>query len=289
MDFTGTEGTSKGPVNLARTTTMSTCYIALKHIFPEVPVNGGAFRPAKITLPEKSILAAEYPSPCGGYLEVVGRVLDVVFKALAQAMPDRTPAASFGTTGVATVSGRHPITGRYFVGVFPYPGGYGGSKESDGLVHGVSPQSMANFMSLEMSEHRYPVRFAHFAIREDSGGAGRNRGGCGSSYGFSVWSESIVSVLGDRVDYPPFGIAGGKDAAPNWISFNTEGKDWIPPFRSKFEKQVLQPGDSFAASDPRRRGGRTRSQSRLHQPQNGGNRLWRRDCRSQAGGRPPFL
>ena len=106
FDFAGTDPVSKGPINLARTTTLSSCYVALKHIFPEVPVNGGAFRPTRFTIPERCILAAEYPTPVGGYLEVVGRVIDVVFGALAQAIPDRTPAASFGTTGVATVGGR---------------------------------------------------------------------------------------------------------------------------------------------------------------------------------------
>jgi len=250
FDFTGTDPASRGPVNLARTTTLSTCYIALKHIFPEVPVNGGAFRPTRFTLPERSIITAEYPKPCGGYLEVVGRLLDVVFGALAQALPDRTPAASFGTTGVATVAGKHPNTGRYYVGVFPYPGGYGGSRQTDGLVHGTSPQSMANFMSLEMSEHRYPIRFDHFSVRENSGGAGWHRGGCGTSYAFTAWSECVVSVLGDRTDYKPHGIEGGKDAAGNAISFTTGGKNWIPPFRSKLEKQILMPGESFAAASP---------------------------------------
>jgi len=73
-------------------------------------------------VPEGSLLAVKYPTPVGGYLEVVGRLLDVVFGALAQAIPQRTPAASFGTTGVTTVGGRHPRTGRYYVAVFPYPG-----------------------------------------------------------------------------------------------------------------------------------------------------------------------
>jgi N-methylhydantoinase B len=250
FDFTGTDPASRGPVNLARTTTLSTCLVALKHLFPEVPVNGGAFRPARFTLPARSILAAEYPTPCGGYLEVVGRIVDVVLAALAKAMPDRTPAACFSTTGVVTVSGTHPVSNRYFVGVFPYPGGYGGSKESDGLVNGTPPQSMANFMSLEMSEHRYPITFDYFRIRENSGGAGGHRGGCGTAYGFTAWSDCIVSVLGDRVDHAPFGIAGGKAAAPNEVSFTTAGKEWIPPFRSKFEKQTLIKGESFKAASP---------------------------------------
>ena len=80
--------------------------------------------------------------------------------------------------------------------VFPYPGGYGGYNGGDGLVHGTTPQSMANFMSIEMSEHRYPVRFGHFALREDSGGAGKFRGGCGTTYSFEPWAR--CSRLGAR-------------------------------------------------------------------------------------------
>ncbi len=192
----------------------------------------------------------KYPTPVGGYLEVVGRLLDVVFGALAQAIPQRTPAASFGTTGVTTVAGRHPRTGRYFVSVFPYPGGYGAYNGGDGLVHGVTPQSMANFMSIEMSEHRYPVRFRHFALREDSGGAGKFRGGCGTTYSFEPWSDVLVSVLGDRVDHVPFGVAGGKSAAPNEVKYRSGNEEFVPPLRSKYEKQPLKAGDLVMNSSP---------------------------------------
>lgn len=250
FDFSGTDGVTHGPINLALTTTLSSCFVALKHIFPEVPVNGGAFRPMKFNVPDGCLLAAKYPTPVGGYLEVVGRLLDVIFGALAQAIPNRTSAASFGTTGVCTVGGRHPLTGRYFVAVFPYPGGYGAYEGGDGLVHGVTPQSMANFMSIEISEHRYPLRFQRFAIREDSGGAGRYRGGCGTTYAFEVWSDCVVSILGDRVDHRPFGIAGGKEAAPNKVQFQIDGKPMIPPLRSKFEKLPLHAGDSVEAASP---------------------------------------
>ncbi|OGA80066.1 MAG: hypothetical protein A3G81_33775 [Betaproteobacteria bacterium RIFCSPLOWO2_12_FULL_65_14] len=250
FDFTGTAGTSRGPLNLSRNTTLSSCYVAMKHIFPEVPVNGGAFRPARFTIPERTIISATYPTAVGGYLEIVGRVLDVVFGALAQAIPERTPAACFGTTGVCTVGGRHPETGNYFVAVFPYPGGYGGTRQTDGLVHGNTPQSMANFMSLEMSEHRYPLRFDYFRIREDSGGAGWHRGGCGSEYRFTVWSDCVASVLGDRVDHRPFGIAGGGPAAPNHVEFHVGGETWRPQLRSKHEKQPLKPGDGVHACSP---------------------------------------
>jgi len=250
FDFTGTSPSPSGPINMSRNTTMSACYVAMKHIFPEVPVNGGTFRPADFVIPDRTICSAEYPTPCGGYLEVLGRVIDVVFGALAQAIPERAPAADFGTVGVCTIGGRHPETGNFFVGVFPYPGGYGASRASDGLVNGNPPLSMANFMSLEMSEHRYPVRFDYFRMREDTGGAGWHRGGCGTEYKFTVWSDCLTSVLGDRVDTNPFGIAGGGEAAPNRVLIHTGGKAWTPEFRSKIEKQPLAPGDGVQAASP---------------------------------------
>ena len=74
---------------------------------------------------------------------------------------------------------------------------------------------MANFMSLELSEHRFPIRFENFALRDDSGGAGWHRGGCGTTYSIAALSDCIVSVLGDRRGRPPFGVAGGGEAAPS--------------------------------------------------------------------------
>lgn len=250
FDFTGTSGAAIGPMNISDATTRSLCFVALKHIFPDVPVNGGAFRPTRFVIPRRCILAAEYPSAVGGTTDVTQRIVDVVFGALAQAIPDQTPAAPFGTTGVATVSGRHPDTGKYFVAVYPYPGGYGASRQSDGLVNGTPPGSMAKFMSVEMSEHRYPVRFRHYAIREGSGGPGLHRGGCGSDYTIEALTGSVISILGDRVDHAPFGVQGGGPAAPNRVELTTGGETWIPPMRSKAEKVPFAAGDCFRLGSP---------------------------------------
>ena len=250
FDFTGTSGAAKGPMNIAATTAKSLCFVALKHIFPDVPVNGGAFRPTGFTLPDGCILNARYPSAVGGTTDVIQRVVDVVFGALAQAIPGKTPAAPFGTTGVATVSGHHPGTGKYYVAVYPYPGGYGGSSVSDGLVNGTPPGSMAKFMSVEMSEHRYPVRFGYLAIREQSGGPGLHRGGCGTSYGIETLFDAVVSILGDRVDHAPFGVQGGGSAARNSVRLHTGGRDWVPPMRSKAEKVPFAAGDMFHLASP---------------------------------------
>ncbi len=250
FDFTGTAPAARGPMNISDSTTKSMCLVALKHVFPEVPVNGGAFRPARFTIPARCILAAEYPSPVGGTTDVTQRVVDVVFAALAQAIPDLVPAAPFGTTGVATVSGRRPDDGGYYVAVYPYPGGYGASQVSDGLVNGTPPGSMARFMSVEMSEHRYPLRFEYLRIREGSGGDGWHRGGCGTAYGITALAPCVVSILGDRVDHLPPGVQGGHPAAANEVRLVTGGRDWAPPLRSKVERVSLAAGDSIRLASP---------------------------------------
>ncbi|MGD9471648.1 MAG: hydantoinase B/oxoprolinase family protein [Novosphingobium sp.] len=250
LDFAGTAEKAHGPMNISDGTTISMCLVAIKHIFPDVPVNGGAFRPISIAIPEPSILAARYPSPVGGTTDVTQRVVDVVFGALAQAIPELVPAAPFGTTGVLTVTGKRPCDGGYFVAVYPYPGGYGASAGSDGLVNGTPPSSMARFMSVEMSEHRYPVRFEYLAIRENSGGAGLHRGGCGTAYGIEALADCTVSILGDRVDHAPFGIEGGGPAAANAVQLVIDGAEVIPPMRSKAEKLALKAGDRIRLASP---------------------------------------
>lgn len=250
LDFAGTAERARGPMNISDSTTMSMCLVAIKHVFPDVPINGGAFRPIAFEIPRPSILAAQYPSPVGGTTDVTQRVVDVVFGALAQAIPDRVPAAPFGTTGVLTITGNRPENGGYFVAVYPYPGGYGASRESDGLVNGTPPSSMARFMSVEMSEHRYPVRFEYLAIREGSGGAGEHRGGCGTAYGIEALADCTVSILGDRVDYSPFGIEGGGPASANEVRLVIDGQEVIPPFRSKAEKVKLHAGDKVRLASP---------------------------------------
>jgi N-methylhydantoinase B len=224
--------------------------VAIKHLFPEVPVNGGTFRPMHFNVPVGSMLAAEYPKPVGGYLEVSSALMNVVFGALAPAVPERVPAAWFGTTGALTFGGSHPETGRYYISTWIYPGGYGGSHASDGLVHGTSPLSLARLMSFELAERRAPIRFEEVVLREDTGGAGHRRGGCGSTYKMSVWADTSVSMLGDRVDHRPFGVFGGGEGAGNEVVFNLAGVNWIPPMRSKCQNVVMRSGDSVKASSP---------------------------------------
>lgn len=250
FDFAGTAEAPRGTLNLPLSTTISTCYVAIKHLFPEVPVNGGTFRPMHFSVPRGCLLAAEYPKPVGGYLEVSSALMNVVFGAFAPALPNRAPAAWFGTTGALTFGGKHPETGRYFISTWIYPGGYGGSHASDGLVHATSPLSLAKIMSFELAERRAPIRFKEVALREDTGGPGQRRGGCGSSYEVEVWSECSVSMLGDRVDHRPFGVSGGGEAVGNDVTFHLAGAEWKPAMRSKCQNIVMRPNDGVKASSP---------------------------------------
>lgn len=250
IDFSGTAPAAVGPLNVARNSTISLCYVALKHLFPDVPINGGTFRPASFVIPEGCLLAAEYPASVSGYLEAASRVLDMIFGALGQAMPERVPAAAFGTIGVVTVSGRHPERGGFYVGAFPYPGGYGASDATDGLVHGTAPVSMANFVALEASEHRYPILFEEFALREGSGGAGRHRGGDGTTYTIRCLAPCVLSISGDRADRPPFGLHGGDPAAPNRVVLHTADGSWSPPMRAKLARYNASAGDRLTVASP---------------------------------------
>lgn len=212
LDFSGTSPSCKAPLNLSRYTTESAAFVALKHLFPDVPNNGGAFRPVTFEIPSGCFLAAEIPDAVGGYTEGAIRVVDVIFGALGRALPERSYAASFGTGGVVTISGVAP-TGDYFTALFPMCGGYGAAEGEDGLVHGPAYTGTARLTSVEASERDLPIRWEALALRAGSGGAGRWRGGDGSVCRVRALANLTVSFLGSRTRSRPFGLAGGEPGA----------------------------------------------------------------------------
>ena len=242
VDFTGTSPERRGPMNLARPTTETAVFLAFKHLFPEIPVNGGCFRPFTFSFPPGCFVAAGWPNAVGGYSESAQRVADAMFAALAQALPDLACGASYGTGGTLTFSG-HRDDGSFFAGMFPMAGGYGGSKGSDGLVHGALPIGLSQFAKLEASEHDFPLRWEALEIRPDSAGAGRWRGGPGTVFRFQPLVPMTVSFLGDRARHGPFGVAGGEPAAHTEISvFNRSGRVGGPGV-SQVRGIAILPGD----------------------------------------------
>ncbi len=211
FDFTGSSAPVPGSINMPRKTCIAACQIAVKHVFPDVPINGGCFRPFTYEIPSNTFLAAEYPRATSGYLESIGRVISAVIGALGMAVPDKAPADLSATTGVINVSGRNPRTGKDFLSLFPAAGGYGASIDSDGLANGPTPLGAVNYPSIEATEHRLPLLVERLALRPSSAGAGRFRGGCGNTYAYKSLVDGLeVVVLGDQHHNTPFGVHGGK-------------------------------------------------------------------------------
>ena len=251
LDFAGTAPVVQGPVNIALPTAVATAYVAIKHIFPSLPANAGVMRPIDVRIPEGSLLSAEFPKPTGGYTETILRMIDVIFSAAAQAVPERVVANAYGTINALSIAGRRS-DGRPWVMFSFYGGGHGGSSDTDGLNHGNAPISTATIPPLEILEAAYPVMFRQWALRPDSAGAGRHRGGLGAVYEIEVLEENGAEafLFGERGRFAPKGVAGGGDAALNVFSYEQADGWHRPPLASKMLGIRLEGGQSVRLETP---------------------------------------
>ncbi len=171
MDFSRSAPACRGPVNISRSTTIAACYVALKHVFGDVPANAGVLEPIEFVIAEGSILAARAPKPVGGYTETILRLIDLVFQAVAQIAPERSNGCAYGTINALSIAG-HRQDGRRWVMFSFFGGGHGGHPEGDGLNHGNAPISTATIPPLEILEAAYPVKFTAMGAAAGFGRAG---------------------------------------------------------------------------------------------------------------------
>jgi N-methylhydantoinase B len=247
LDFSRTAPACAGPVNIARSTAIASCYVALKHVFQDVPANAGCLEPITFVIPEPSILSARAPKPVGGYTETILRVIDVVFQALAKAAPQLVNGCAYGTINALSLAG-HRKDGRRWVMFSFFGGGLGGSPASDGLNHGNAPISTATIPPVEILEAAYPVMFTQWALRPDSGGVGRHRGGLGAIYELELLEESAdVFLFGERGRHAPKGVVGGGDAALNRFVC-PDGS--VPPMASKMVGLKIRRGERLRLETP---------------------------------------
>ena len=250
LDFEGTAPVTAGPVNIALPTAVATAYVAIKHIFPGLPANAGVMRPIDVRVPEGSLLAAEFPAPVGGYTETILRMIDVIFSAAAQAAPDRVVANAYGTINALSIAGKRGNGAPWVMFSF-YGGGHGGSLESDGLNHGNAPISTATIPPMEILEAAYPVMFRQWALRPDSAGAGRHRGGLGAVYEIELLEENAEAFLfGERGRFAPAGVTGGGNAALNHFEYEQDDGWHEPPLTSKMLGIKLKRGQSVRLETP---------------------------------------
>ncbi len=252
FDLSRSSPPCRGPMNSVIATTKSSIYLAIKHVFPEVPINAGTFAPLHISDPDGTFLYARYPRPVSGCAaEVSQRIAEAVFAALVKAIPDRLFAAPAGTSGNFALGGWDPKKGRNYVMYLISGGGYGGSAGLDGISNGCSTIGISKTTPLEVIEQLYPVLFEEYALAEGSAGAGRRRGGFGVRYTVALRrGEARASFVMDHGRFGPLGAAGGEDGGVNTVTVQTGGQDYTPLHLSKDQDIPVHPGDRITVSTP---------------------------------------
>jgi N-methylhydantoinase B len=251
LDFSRSAPPCDGPVNIARSTAIASCYVALKHLFTDVPANAGCLAPIDFIIPETTLLAVSAPRPVAGYTETILRVIDVIFGAFAKVAPERANGSPFATINALSLAGWRKDHRRWIMFCF-FGGGLGGNPESDGLNHSNNPISTATIPPVEILESLYPVMFTRWALRPDSAGAGRHRGGLGAIYEIEVLAEEGAEafLIGERGKYPPFGVNGGGPAALNRFVYDTDAGEATPPMVSKITDIKLRRGQKVRLETP---------------------------------------
>jgi N-methylhydantoinase B len=251
LDFSRSAPPCDGPLNIARSTTVACCYVALKHLFTDVPANAGCLAPIDFVIPDTTLLGVSAPRPVGGYTETILRVIDVIFGAFAKAAPERANGSPFATINALSLAGWRTHGRRWVMFCF-FGGGLGGNPEGDGLNHGNNPISTATIPPLEILESLYPVMFTQWALRPNSGGAGKHRGGLGAIYEIEALADggTEVFLLGERGKYPPFGVNGGGPALLNRFVYETDGGEATPPLISKVTDVKIRRGQKVRLETP---------------------------------------
>jgi N-methylhydantoinase B/oxoprolinase/acetone carboxylase alpha subunit len=249
VDFTGSDPQTTGGVNANFAITLSATLYAFRCLVREdVLYNAGISRVVRVVAPEGTIVNAVRPSAvAGGNVETSQRITDVVLGALAQALPDRLPAASQGTMNNVTLGGRHPATGQPFAYYETIGGGMGARPGLDGISGVHTHMSNSRNTPIEAIEHDLPVRVRTYAIRQGSGGSGRWRGGDGIVREYEALADIEVTVLSDRRVGAPYGARGGAPGQPGRNTLIRDGVETVLPGKAR---RTLAPGDRLRIESP---------------------------------------
>jgi len=226
IDFSGSAPQVAGAINAVEAITVSAVsYVFRCLVGGEVPASAGLMDPIEVIAPRGTIVNANPPaSVAGGNVETSQRIVDVLFKALAQALPDRIPAASQGTMNNLTIGGIDTRNGQEFSYYETVAGGMGARPSLDGMsgVHTHMTNSLNT--PAEALEYAYPLRVREYRLRKGSGGKGKHRGGDGVVREIEALVPSLMSLLCDRRKRGPYGLFGGQDGAVGINEIVTKGK-----------------------------------------------------------------
>jgi len=239
----------RGFYNSGITTGIACAQVAYKCLTTptDYPVNDGSFRSLKVIMPMGRVISAERPFPMRVWMTFPMTVIDTIFKALANAIPDRVIAGHHADLVFPNIHGISPTDGRLFiVGIGPLGGGWGAKKSEDGVSATVCMNDGDTHNSpTEQLESKYPVLVERYSLRQDSAGAGQNRGGLGAEMVVQALSPFSVTTRIDRVHCKPWGLHEGKEAAGNGIGIRRNGAWDTDMPNAKIFGVRLRPGDAY--------------------------------------------
>lgn len=251
LDFTGCPPQGPHPLNINWTATLATCYYARKTLIdPELPPNAGLSRPIRVIAPKGSILNCREPAAVDARTQTAQRVVDLIYGALAAAIPDRVTAARNGANSSLSFFGIDPRNGRRFQYAESIGGGFGARARRNG-VDGVQMHvTNTENLPIEALENTYPLLARRYELVTDSGGPGTYRGGMGIARHIEVMDGQLVGwPRMTRAAVAPWGLFGGKPGGPGRVDvLPADGSVEPPPrivdrtsYRRKSTAVVLPP------------------------------------------------
>jgi N-methylhydantoinase B len=236
FDTAGSDPQRRAPVNSTFAQTFSACAYALKCLVdPDLPVNDGFYRLLRLDAPAGTVTNCRWPAPVVGGWETQTRLVDVIFRALSAALPERLPAGTKAMMCHAGFGGVDPESGDYYCFLETFGGGYGARARSDGpdavQAHGQNTENAP----VEETELNYPVRVTRLALVEDSEGPGRLRGGLGLRKDYRFDRATTFTILADRDRAGPWGLFGGEAGRRAEYVLNPDGEARLLPAKTTIE------------------------------------------------------
>lgn len=264
IDLSGVSPQVRGFFNSGPSTGISCAQVAYKCLTSptDYPINDGSFRGLKVVVPEGTVISARKPAAMRWWMTFPMTVVDTIIKAMSKAIPDRTAAAHHADLVISMMHGISPKDGKLFIGfIGPTGGGWGAKHNEDGM-NGVvcSNDGDTHNSPCEQLEAKYPILIERHALRPDSGGAGRQRGGLGTEVVVQALSPVTVDVQADRMHCAPWGIDGGASGLGNNVTVRVGGEE-VPGANAKIRNHRLKVGDALVLragggggyGDPRQR------------------------------------
>jgi len=249
VDLSDVSRQVRGFYNSGPTTGYGASQVAYKCLTSptDYPINDGSFRSLEVVNPPGRVVSAVRPAPMRSWMTIPMTVVDTIFKALAPAIPDRVIAGHFADLGNATMFGFIPDEGRMIItSTGPIGGGWGAKSTEDGVSATVCINDGDTHNSpVELMESKYPIVYETFGLVEDSGGAGRHRGGLGSQSVVRLRKDLNVSTRIERMHCQPWGLDGAGDGLGNRVELYMEGVPEAELANAKVFTAQLKAGDSF--------------------------------------------